>query len=85
MDVAEVGRAVRALRGERTRAEFIREVYDTTGEYMRDPALYRIEAGRYAGYVLPEAHALMIAYPQLAPLFLGRKLYERIVNHQSTL
>lgn len=85
MDTAGVGQAVRALRGERTRAEFIRQVYDSTGEYIRDQSLYRIETGRYVGYVFPEARALMLAYPELAPLFLGRDLYESIVTHAPTL
>jgi hypothetical protein len=81
VDAKAVGERVRAVRGERTRAEYIKGVYDATGLYISEASLYRIEAGKVKSYVLEEARALMLAHPRLAPLFLGADLYESIVAH----
>ena len=78
--IAAAGRVVRALRGKRTRAEFIRDVYNTTGVFIPDASLYRIEAGKVRRFLPAEVEGLILAYPSLARVFFGANLHESIVG-----
>ena len=85
VQTAAAGRVVRALRGERTRAEFICYVYNATGIFIPDASLYRIEAGKVRRFVPAEVEGLILAYPSLARVFFGANLHKSIVGEAGTV
>lgn len=78
MDVAS---KLRQIRGERSRGDVVREIYDRTGILISPQQLYNVDSGRQVLRVSATVRGLMGAYPEIAPLFLGEDLVRSIVSH----
>ncbi|MCK9357705.1 MAG: hypothetical protein M0R22_11275, partial [Dehalococcoidia bacterium] len=74
------GDPVRAVRGRRTRAEMARYLYDTTGVGVSEQMLSVAERGGVAYRMPIVVRALILAYPELARVFLSNDIIERILD-----
>ena len=79
------GTLVRDLRGERSRAEFVRDLYDSTGVGVSEDMVYHLEAGQVAFNMPDVIRALILAYPSLARVFLPSDITRKLATTRGAL